>query len=69
MNNLRREYSNISLTNVFEINAPRGQYGSLLTINIREAERESTKRRVTHEVADLVGAIPSDLKSHRTLVG
>ena len=32
--NLRREYSNISLTNALEVNAPRGQIWKL--INIRE---------------------------------
>ena len=32
------------------------KYGSLLTINIREAERKSTKSRVTNTMADLPGA-------------
>ena len=39
---MRREYSNISLTHVLEINAPRGQIWEL--INIREVERKSTMK-------------------------
>ena len=39
---LRREYSNISLTNALEIYVPRGQTWKL--INIREVERKSTKK-------------------------
>ena len=33
------------------------KYESLLTINIRTAERKRTKSRVTNKVADLPGAV------------
>ena len=42
MKHFMREYSNIGLTNVLEINAPRGQIRKL--INIREVERKSIKK-------------------------
>ena len=46
---LRREYSNISLRNVLEINATRGQIRTLVNIiNIREEERK--KRKKSHEI-------------------
>ena len=49
MKNLRREYSNISLRNVLEINAPRGQIWTLVNIiNIREEERK--KRNKSREI-------------------
>ena len=44
MINLRREYSNTSITHSLEINAPRGQIWTFINIiNIREEERKSTK--------------------------
>ena len=44
MKNLRREFSNISLRNVLEMNAPRGQIWTLVNIiNIREEERKKKK--------------------------
>ena len=46
---LRREYSNISVKNALEINAPRGQIWTLVNIiNIREEERE--KRMKSREI-------------------
>ena len=45
MKNLRHEYSNISLRNVLEINAPRGHMWTLVNIiNIREEERKKRKK-------------------------
>ena len=41
MQNLRREYSNINLTDALEINAPRGQIWKLINIiNIRKVEQK-----------------------------
>ena len=45
MKNLRRGYSNISLRNALEINAPRDQIWTLVNIiNNREEEREKRKK-------------------------
>ena len=50
---LRREYSNISLRNALEINAPRGQIWTLDNIiNIREEERKKESSHVENTVAD-----------------
>ena len=57
MKTLRREYSNISLINSLEINAPRGQIWKLINIiNIREEERKSTKKAREKYSGGLTGA-------------
>ena len=56
MKNLRREYSNLSLRNVLEINAPRGQIWTLVyIINIREEERKKRKTSLEIYSGGLIG--------------
>ena len=50
---LRREYSNISLRNALEINAPRDQIWTLVNIiNIREEKRKKRKKSLKYTVAN-----------------
>ena len=48
-----REYSNISLRNVLEIKAPRGQIWTLVNIiNIRKEERKKERSHVKYTMAE-----------------